>query len=140
MKGVDPHTLQGKVLTYLKTGHSLDHPKSTALFGVFRLPVAVQYLRKKGYDIRTNTATPPEGKAFSIYVLPKVIDKDTRPGTKVRVQPFHRMPFSGRVGTLVRHALNPQDMGGYECSVSFDGGSPFCFKYSEIEPEFINEE
>lgn len=69
MKPVKPGTVQEKVLTYLNTGHSIDHPKVTAMFGYHQLPVAIHHLRKKGHDIRKEMVKSKDGNAFAVYRL-----------------------------------------------------------------------
>lgn len=69
MKPAKPGTVQEKVLTYLKTGHSIDAPKVQALFGYHQLPVAVHHLRKKGHDIRKEMVKSRDGNSFAVYRL-----------------------------------------------------------------------
>lgn len=130
---IDPTTLQGKVLTYLKTGHSIDTAKATAMFGVFRLPVAIQYLRKKGVDVRTEIAKPPEGPSFAVYTLPKVIDKDTLPGTRVVVTGAQTR--NGQQGVIL-------DIGQslpFPVKVCLDEtGDVFPYFYDELTPEVFH--
>jgi hypothetical protein len=129
-------TYQDKVLRYLKTGHSLDLPKAIALFGICRLSAAVWELRKKGYDIRTLQVKGPEGNEFSIYTLPKKIDKDTRIGSRVVVvKSCVDTEFRGKAGVLVRNdgdLIRP-------LWVLLDGdGEESCFDINELKPEYLH--
>ena len=132
------NTLIGKVLTYLMTGHSLDIPKSTAMFGISRLPVAIQGLRDKGFDVRTSRACPPEGKEFSIYVLPQVIDECSPEGTRVRVNIQNPgegdESFQGRCGYIIENAGEYIDV----VLDDFQNGEAVIFEAFELEPEFLN--
>lgn len=60
-------TLKSKVLAYLKTGHSLDNAKAMSMYGYFRLPVAIQGLRRDAHVIKTESCEGPEGTTFTFY-------------------------------------------------------------------------
>lgn len=60
-------TIKAKVLSYLKQGHSLDNAKAMSMFGYFRLPVAIQGLRRDAHVIKTESFEGPEGNTFSFY-------------------------------------------------------------------------
>lgn len=60
-------TIKAKVLDYLKTGHTLDNAKAMSMFGYFRLPVAIQGLRKDAHVIKTESFEGPEGTTFTFY-------------------------------------------------------------------------
>jgi len=60
-------TIKAKVLSYLKQGHSLDNAKAMSMFGYFRLPVAIQGLRRDAHVIKTESCEGPEGTTFTFY-------------------------------------------------------------------------
>jgi hypothetical protein len=60
-------TIKAKVLSYLKQGHSLDNAKAMSMFGYFRLPVAIQGLRRDAHVIKTESCEGPEGNTFTFY-------------------------------------------------------------------------
>lgn len=101
-------TIKAKVLSYFKTtGHNLDNAKAMAMFGYFRLPVAVQSLRKQGHVIRTETFKGPEGNTMSFYTYrgelkegtPVVITTGRYAGIKGTVA---RVDSVGLVGVILR--------------------------------------
>lgn len=107
---VRPGTNQEKVLNYLKTGHSLDNAKALSLYGYFRFSDVIHDLREKGYDIRTESSEPVEGKTFTVYrYYPPM-----RHGKKVKV--LRPGPYYGHIGRVVE---DWGKYGGY-CQVRFD--------------------
>lgn len=87
------NTIQADVLEYLESGHSIDAPKATAMFGYIQLPVAIHHLRNKGHDIRTTMVTSKDGNKFAVYrfVAPFKL------GERVRLP-------SGLIGSVVKAA------------------------------------
>lgn len=86
MKLPQAGTTQVKVLDYLLTGHSLDLPKATAMWGHIRLSDVILKLRKKGHNIVTGMIeVAGSNKEFAYYVLSKKPWKGTLAGTKVKV-------------------------------------------------------
>lgn len=109
-------TSKAKVLNYLKTGHTLSNSKAMAMFGYFRLPVAIQGLRRDGHIIRTESFKGPEGTTMSYY---RYVG-ELKPGTSVAVTGGYRR---GAVGTVVRLTKEDGDAlikikGVGECYVS----------------------
>ena len=80
-----PGTTEDQVLSYLKTGHSLDDAKAVSLMGYCRLSSAIHKLRLKGWPILTQRTTAgPLKKDLTTYVLPskvsyKLAHSDKRP-------------------------------------------------------------
>lgn len=135
MKPVTPGTKTAKVLAYLKTGHSLDIPKATALWGHIRLSDVIFRLRAKGYPITTEVVKngPVE---FAIYRLPKLPSRDTKKGTRVKVLPnaeCHK-DYHGKVGFLRCHTIPGTPEAGFDCLVHVAGTQgTVAFHYNELE-------
>jgi hypothetical protein len=127
MKAVKQGTVQAKVLDYLKTGHSLDLLKATALFGMIRLSDAVMKLRKKGYPIETVEVEKADGGVMSMYRFNKRVTKDTPEGTKVRT-------IFGDVGGIIKSNGLQCGLRPYPVRVLLaDTGMPADFDYKELE-------
>lgn len=135
MKPTKPGTKTSKVLSYLKTGHSLDMPKAIALWGHIRLSDAIFRLRDKGWPITTEVVKNGDVE-FAIYRLLKAPTRDTKKGTRVRV--LHSADcaeqYHGKVGFIRCHLSPDIDKTNYEVSVhvaSFSGS--VSFNYNELE-------
>lgn len=101
-------TKVAQVLDYLQQGYHLDLPKAISIWGYIRLSVAIEALRKYGYDIRTLSVTGPTGTTLTFYKLfPKMAD-----GTKVRVKPIEGInaKYYGLTGEIVEDSGT---FGGY---------------------------
>ena len=97
-------TKVAQVLEYLQGGYLLDLPKAISIWGYIRLSVAVEALRKYGYDIRTLSVTGPTGTTLTFYKLfPKMAD-----GTKVRVKRIEGVnpKYYGVEGVIVEDSGN----------------------------------
>jgi len=126
MKPTKPGTKTDKVLTYLKSGHSLDFPKAIGLWGHIRLSDVIHRLRKKGWPIYTQIVKNGD-VAFAIYRLSKTPTRQTPAGTCVKVI-HNALTDYGKTGRISFGNPTP-----FEVLIYFGGTKNVPFDFNELE-------
>lgn len=104
-----------KVKEYLESGRSVTPLEALGNWGMFRLATAINVLRKRGMDIRTDLKEDPNGKTYAQYTLekPKAAPKKLEAGARVRLVKATCNEPAGSDGVIRSIHRNPNAMWPY---------------------------